>query len=741
MSRETDSSSSGPQGRGGAAYPSGTPPYGTRSFPSLHPQEEQPAPGTPGSPEAAPEGGDGPPAGEPRTETTLTTRIRINIPGSRPIPPVVVRTPVEEPSPAAAAPAGDDPTGRTPLPQRPVAEAAPEPEKKEPSDWFAPRKPVTPAPGQTPPGDPEFGAGADAGGADFGTGIGGSDFGSGTGTGTGVGGDFGATPGAGPDPIAAAFAAGPASPPPAPAAPAGPGADDPTGAFPAFAPPPQAPADEAARGPHDTPAEGFASPFTGTGGGPGLHAPDITFGTQDFPPGVPRPTDPFAPPQDPGQDLAQDAGRDPGRSGDSGTGEHFLPPPAGPTAGPATGDMRMPTRQAAPDFAEPAGDFRQPPEFPPPEERISGDTLVSGIPAVPSGEGRGPRPTVPVPGPAAAPAPDPVPAAKASAPGRPESAPARKKGRSKLVLLAAAAGAVVVLAYGAGLLMNHAEVPKGTTVLGVDIGDKTKAQAVKTLDDALGNRTTAPLTLTVGGRKESLKPSVAGLSIDTDATVRKAAHSDYNPVSVIGSLFGGSRKADPVILVDQDKLKVALQGIAGRGSTGSDAMVRFEDGKAIGVPGKPGTSFDVGDAADRVAAAYRTRAATGVNRTVALDVRTVPPKVSQATLDEAVNGFGRTAMSGFVTVRAGGHVIRFGPTKSLPKFLTMLATPDGKLAPHIDLDALKSLCNGTFDHVMLARGNGTTTPVTMQDVATAIIPALNSTKPADRDVTLPNVAP
>ncbi len=36
----------------------------------------------------------GTPPEERKTETTLTTRIRINIPGSRPIPPVVVRTPV-----------------------------------------------------------------------------------------------------------------------------------------------------------------------------------------------------------------------------------------------------------------------------------------------------------------------------------------------------------------------------------------------------------------------------------------------------------------------------------------------------------------------------------------------------------------------------------------------------------------------------------------------------------------------
>ena len=81
MSRETDSSSTGPQGRGGAAYPSGTPPYGTRQSP-----EDAAAP----APSSAPV------PDEPKTETTLTTRIRINIPGSRPIPPVVMRTPMSD---------------------------------------------------------------------------------------------------------------------------------------------------------------------------------------------------------------------------------------------------------------------------------------------------------------------------------------------------------------------------------------------------------------------------------------------------------------------------------------------------------------------------------------------------------------------------------------------------------------------------------------------------------------------
>ncbi|MFE6130473.1 hypothetical protein ACFQ6Q_19780, partial [Streptomyces sp. NPDC056437] len=150
MSRETDSSSAGPQGRGGAAYPSGTPPYGSRQYPSLHPQQDAPAEA---SADRAPEAQ----SDEPRTETTLTTRIRINIPGSRPIPPVVMRTPMSDvdastraSATAAAAEKESERTGSTPRPeaaQAPASAAEPQADEKAPtSDWFAPRKTAVPAP-------------------------------------------------------------------------------------------------------------------------------------------------------------------------------------------------------------------------------------------------------------------------------------------------------------------------------------------------------------------------------------------------------------------------------------------------------------------------------------------------------------------------------------------------------------------------------------------------------------------
>ncbi|MFD7608780.1 hypothetical protein ACFWAN_52185, partial [Streptomyces mirabilis] len=160
MSRETDSSSSGPNGRGGAAYPSGTPPYGTPTASENGADAGRSATGTP------PE--------ERKTETTLTTRIRINIPGSRPIPPVVVRTPVgdaespPEPAGSAGTPAEAQRAVSAPVAAATATETSAEaaaaggpPAREKTSDWFAPRK--SGAPGGGPGGGPTNGAGLPGG--------------------------------------------------------------------------------------------------------------------------------------------------------------------------------------------------------------------------------------------------------------------------------------------------------------------------------------------------------------------------------------------------------------------------------------------------------------------------------------------------------------------------------------------------------------------------------------------------
>ncbi|GAA2466199.1 hypothetical protein [Streptomyces macrosporus] len=654
MSRETDSPSSVPQTRGGTAYPSGTEPYGT------------PVDGAPGEP--AGRGAARP--GEPKTETTLTTRIRINIPGSRPIPPVVVRKPVGEdtvssdetttgadaatdagangtvpsaadiPSQGAngtAADAGSSTTGGSSSTSggRPT------------SSWFAPRKPPrggasggAPAgpPRQrtdTPPHGSPIGALADTG------------------------------------PLAAADRAN--------GTPSGPGHTPPHG-VPAATPPHGVPT---ATPPHGVPVAGGPSgPTTGPATGdmpllpPGFRHPGAA-------PGASSPLSPQA-------------------SSPTETG----PQPTVP--GPATAPEPPRTGGPAPDLGGPA----------PTGGRVSGDTLVSGIPRVPPADDDGRA--APAPGNSGAPVPPP---AQVSA----------KRGRSKLVLVGVAAFGVLGVAYGAGLLLDHADVPNGTTVLGVEIGGTDRQTAMNKLEAVLGERADTPLVLKVEGEEKTLKPTVAGLALDTETTVRNASGRDYNPVSVIGSLLGGARHAEPVFKVDEEKLTAALKDLTAGVSNGQaqDGMVKFVNGKAVGVPGKPHKAVDVAQGADLVEGAYREQVATGDRAPVTLPVSLQQPEVDQKEIDRAIREFGEPAMSGLVTVKAGDREIPFSPTGSLPRFLSMKPV-DGKLVDTYDLKVLEELYGSTFDGVLITRGNGTKTPVTPQDVAGALREALRETDPAKR---------
>ncbi|UQI48076.1 hypothetical protein M1P56_28975 [Streptomyces sp. HU2014] len=371
------------------------------------------------------------------------------------------------------------------------------------------------------------------------------------------------------------------------------------------------------------------------------------------------------------------------------------------------------------------------------------ETLVSGVPVVPPpgpGKKAGPvdsgAPRVAVPKPKV-PAPGGAPAPAASAPKSAPKKAAKKKGRSKVVLLGGAVVALAGVAYGAGLLLDHADVPNGTTVLGVGIGGSSKEQAVQKLDSALGGRATDPLKVSIGGKEAELKPSVAGLSIDTQATVRAAAGRDYNPLTVIPSLIGGTRKAEATIGADEEKIAAALKTLAGESGGAKDGTIVFEPGKAVPVYGKPYVGLDTDKAVAAVAQAYRDRAATGENKTVELPSAQQQPKVDKAEVDRVMNAFAKPAMSGLVTIQTDpAHSIQFGPDRSLPKILAVKEV-NGKLEEHYNLEALKELYGTKFNGVTIQRGNGSKTPVQPQDVVVALRKALLGKTPAERVGVIP----
>jgi hypothetical protein len=306
----------------------------------------------------------------------------------------------------------------------------------------------------------------------------------------------------------------------------------------------------------------------------------------------------------------------------------------------------------------------------------------------------------------------------------------KKKGRNKLALLG---GGVIVLAggvYGAGLLMNHSDVPKGTTVLGVDIGGGTRDDAVKKLDEAFDDRVNKALKLSVGGKTVTLQPDQAGLQFDMQATVSKAATSDYNPVSVIGSLFGQKRVVEPAMPVDEEKLQAALEDVSGGSGSVTEGTIKIVSGKPVAVYGKAGKGIDVAQSTQAVEEAYRTQVETGTPDPVTVPTTTKEPTISNAEVDRMMKEFAEPAMSSIVTVQTdAAHSIKFGPL-SLPKILSFKAV-NGKLVDSYDLDALKAAYGTTFTGVQVDGASGKR-DVLPQDVASALRKALRGKTAAQR---------
>ena len=792
MSRETDSSSTGPNGRGGAAYPSGTPPYGT---PVVS------ADGVDASRSATqPE--------ERKTETTLTTRIRINIPGSRPIPPVVMRTPFADADTADEASAETTRTTSTvsalsalDRTAEPAAPAAPAEEKS--SDWFAPRKPSTgkgPQGGGSTNGAGLPGASGEQGGNGASSAPGGSGAGGARPGGSGANGAGGARSGAagapgapGAQPAGGTGGAGPLGARPGAtngkglpgatsAGPVAPGHGGGTGSFdvsdavaattaqfPVFGaesaeepvrddlPYFTEPGGRGPSGPTGGPVTGDGpvippslsaslergdlpvGPASGGGGdhGPVPGAPGMSVGGPGFlAPGVPG-----TPGTGPGGAFGPGVPGVPGVPGGPGVpgvpGVLGVPGVPGPSGAAAAGQSRpggglsddtaiLTPQRPAP---HPAQDFGGP------GDNVSGHTVTSGIPVVPPGVqggpfGAGARPDAPVPH---------TPPKLADPPKAQNSAsakPAKKKGRNKLVLLVGGVLVVAGVVYGAGLLMNHSDVPKGTTVLGVDIGGGTRDEAVQKLDAALGSRTDKPLQLSVDGKTVSLKPDQAGLQFDSKATVAAAAQSDYNPVSVIGSLFGQQRVVEPEMPVDEEKLQSALESAAGGSGSMTEGTIKFESGKAVAVYGNAGKGIDVAGSTMAIEQAYRTQVETGASTPVRVPTTTRQPTISNAEVDRMMKAFAEPAMSANVTVRVdAAHQVSFSPQNSLWKFLRVKAI-DGKLVEYYDMPTLKGLYGHAFDGVLITRGTGKKTAVTVEDVVAALRPALLGKTAAARIATI-----
>ncbi|WP_062135927.1 VanW family protein [Demequina aestuarii] len=197
----------------------------------------------------------------------------------------------------------------------------------------------------------------------------------------------------------------------------------------------------------------------------------------------------------------------------------------------------------------------------------------------------------------------------------------RRKKRRTAWVLPLALVAIAVLYVGAQALLSNT-VPRGTEVLGLEIGGMSTTEATGAVGDTAAALEAEDLELRAVEESFALPASDAGLSVDVDTTIAQVTGFTVMPDRLWAHIAGGG-PLTPVTDVDQEALAEALESAAVQlDGPAQDAGVTVADGSVGVVPGRSSVTIDQEESAARLAQAWPATQA------IDLIAETEPPTIT-----------------------------------------------------------------------------------------------------------------
>ena len=275
-----------------------------------------------------------------------------------------------------------------------------------------------------------------------------------------------------------------------------------------------------------------------------------------------------------------------------------------------------------------------------------------------------------------------------TAPGKPGKRD--RLGATVVVLVIVLLVVLVAGGYAAAHQVAGDKVPLGTTVSGVDIGGKSRADAMAELQEAFADRAAEPIRVEVeGGRSDDVRPDEVGLAIDYAATVDAAGAGDsWSPERQWEYFTGGDDDLVAIVDVDETLLSERLAELSeGLGVPPKDGRIVFEDGRVSVVAPVPGEAVDTDAAEEALTEAFLQQ-----EDSIELTVTQAQPDIDEIDIQEALDGFANPALASAVTLVFGESEVRLQP-KEYAKALSMVPE-DGELVPRIDERRITRLVKG-----------------------------------------------
>ncbi|MFC4019329.1 VanW family protein [Micromonospora sp. GCM10011542] len=255
--------------------------------------------------------------------------------------------------------------------------------------------------------------------------------------------------------------------------------------------------------------------------------------------------------------------------------------------------------------------------------------------------------------------------------------------RTRLLVAAGVATAVLASVGGVGAWAYAGDVPRGTTVLGAELGGRSRADAVRELRTELDRRSatlTAPLTVRVGERTAQLDPATVGLAIDVEATVAAAAKARAHAVDRLV----GSRAVEPVVTVDVARLDDALKKVVGdQGRRMTMPAISWKGTTPKATHPQPSREVDPERAAEAVRAGWLA------GQPVDVPLVESHPATTAEEVDRLVAELAKPAVAAPVKLTTDRGSVTI-PPQAIAKSLRFTADQAGKLTPQVDVKRLRA---------------------------------------------------
>ncbi|MFC6146728.1 VanW family protein [Corynebacterium nasicanis] len=260
-------------------------------------------------------------------------------------------------------------------------------------------------------------------------------------------------------------------------------------------------------------------------------------------------------------------------------------------------------------------------------------------------------------------------------------------GKGLRIALGAVVGlfALFGIIYAVDYALTQGDVPRGTTVGGVDIGGMEPAEAQAVLERELGGKVHEPATVRAGEREATFVPATAGLSIDYAETVAQIGTESLNPFLRLEGLIGSGREADIVSRVDDAALAPELERLhAELSAAPEDGVVELIDARVAVTDPVNGHEIDPAPLRERVTADWLDPAGVEVEATI------TPPAIDEAAVRKVAEGDAAAAVAAPLTVTGRDDINGVIEPARMGEVVTFVPV-DGALQTEINTEAAQGI--------------------------------------------------